>query len=554
MPRAAARPSRARTVPWPDEAIARYLAKGYWEGRPLGAHMYAAADANPDAVCLTDGRVRLTYHDLMTRADGAARRLRALGLRADDRVVLQLPNCWEFVVLTVACFRLGVVPVMALPAHRFQEISAAAALTEARALIVPGTAKGFDFQEMAARVVAEVPTAEHVLVLGTDIAQGNIGLRPLCEPADDADAARAELDAIAPDATAIALLLLSGGTTGLPKLIARTHNDYAYFIKRSAQICDFGRDTVYLAVLPLAHGYPMAGPGLLGTLFTGGRVVIASSPASERAFKIIERERVTVTSLVPAVVQRWLESYTAVGGDLSSLRLMQVAGSRLADEIAHRVTPVFGCTLQQGYGMSEGLYCLTRPDDPVDVICQTQGRPICPDDELMVVNDAGEPVAPGKPGVLLTRGPYTVRSYYHTPELSARAFVGDGWYRTGDIVLMRADGNLCVQGRDKDVINRGGEKISAEEIENFTYQVGGVSMAAAVGMPDAELGERVCLFVVPHPGQQVSLAETRTVMEQAGVAHFKLPDRLILVSTLPVTSVGKVDKKALRAEIGRMLE
>jgi 2,3-dihydroxybenzoate-AMP ligase len=325
-------------------------------------------------------------------------------------------------------------------------------------------------------------------------------------------------------------------------------------IKQAARICGFGRDTVYLAVLPLAHGYPMAGPGLLGTLLCGGRAVIASSPAPERAFAAIEREKVTVTSLVPAAVQRWLEHLGAARGrDLSSLRLVQVAGSRLADEVARRVTPALGCVLQQAYGMSEGLYCLTRPGDPADVVCQTQGRPICPDDELMVVDDQGEPVAPGEPGVLLTRGPYTVRSYYRAGDLSALAFTGDGWYRTGDIVRRRPDGNLIIQGRDKDIINRGGEKISAEDVENFAYQVSGVSIAAAVGMPDPELGERVCLFAVPCPGQDVSLADIRAVMERAGVAHFKLPERLILVTALPVTNVGKVDKKALRADIGRLL-
>src|SRR5262249_36373749 len=161
--------------------------------------------------------------------------------------------------------------------------------------------------------------------------------------------------------------------------------------------------------------------------------------------------------------------------------------SRLADQVARRITPELGCTLQQVFGMSEGLLCLTRPDDPDEAIWHSQGRPICPDDELLLVDEEGEPVPVGQPGVLLTRGPYTPRGYYRAEEQNARAFVGDGWYRTGDIVRQRPDGNLVVEGRDKDVINRGGEKISAEEVENYAYQVGGVSLAAAVAMPDPEL-------------------------------------------------------------------
>jgi 2-hydroxy-7-methoxy-5-methyl-1-naphthoate---CoA ligase len=554
MPEYATEPSRAGTVAWPDEAVARYVARGYWSGQPLGAHLVAATDADPAAVGLVDGDLRLSYRELLARVDGAAVRLRELGLRPDDRIVVQLPNCWQFVVLTLACFRLGAVPVMALPAHRQVEVSGVAALAQARAIAVLDDIKGFDHQSLALDVAAQVPSVAHVLVAGAEVRPGNVDLTALCRAADHPGQARRELDAAAPAGDAVALFLLSGGTTGLPKLIARTHNDYGYMIRRAAEICRLGRDTRYLAVLPLAHGYPMAGPGILGTLFAGGRVVILPSPAPERAFETIERERVNLTSLVPAAVQRWLERRTAdPDRDLSSLRVVQVAGSRLADHIASQVTPTLGCALQQVYGMAEGLLCMTRPDDPDEVVWHSQGRPICPDDELLIVDDDGTPVAQGELGVLLTRGPYTPRGYYRASELNARAYIGDGWYSTGDIVRRRADGNLVIEGRDKDVINRGGEKIWAEEVENVAYQVTGVSLAAAVAMPDADLGERVCLYVVPSPGAAIALSDVLDVMHREGMAPFKAPERLVVVDGLPVTAVGKVDKKALRADIGRRL-
>ncbi|WP_422755984.1 (2,3-dihydroxybenzoyl)adenylate synthase [Micromonospora sp. WMMD708] len=549
----ATRPTLDGTVPWPPELVARYTERGYWTHRPLGAYLYAAADADPAKTCLVDGPVRLTFAELTARADGAAERLRELGIRPDDRVVVQLPNCWEFVVLTVACFRLGAVPVMALPAHRRQEIAAIVALTGARALVVPDVLRDFDHQALAHEVAADAPTLRHVLVAGTDVRADSVDLRRLCRPADVPAAARSVLDAAAPAGSAVALFLLSGGTTGVPKLIARTHDDYGYMMRRAAELSGVDASTVYLAVLPLAHGYPMAGPGILGTLLAGGRVVILPSPAPERAFEAVQRERATFTSLVPAAVQRWLEYREKdPDRDLSSLRRVQVAGSRLADQVARRVTPVLGCELQQVYGMAEGLLCLTRPDDPQDVVCHSQGRPICPDDELRLVDEDGRPVPPGEPGVLLTRGPYTPRGYYRSPELTARAFT-DGWYNTGDIVRLRPDGNLVIEGRDKDLINRGGEKISAEEVENFAYQLDAVSLAAAVAMPDAELGERVCLYVVPQPGRTVTLQEVQAVMQRAGVAAFKLPELLVTVDELPFTAVGKVNKKQLRADIGRRL-
>ncbi|WP_240759267.1 (2,3-dihydroxybenzoyl)adenylate synthase [Phytoactinopolyspora endophytica] len=544
------RPTREGTVPWPEDVAERYVARGYWEGRSLGEQLVAVVDSKPDAVALVDGELRFTYRELIQRVDGAALRLRDLGLRPDDRIVVQLPNRWEFVVLTLACLRLGVIPVMALPAHREHEMSYLAEHSEARAITVPGVVKDFDHQAMAWKVAADVGSVDHVLVAGDEIRPDSVSLSALCDPADDVAMARKTMDERPPDSGSVAVFLLSGGTTGLPKLIARTHDDYTYNAKRSAQVCGFGLDTVYLGVLPLGHNFPLACPGILGALLVGGRVVVAPSPAPDKVFAQIERERVTATAVVPAVAQRWLEHREADHGhDLSSLRVLQVGGARLADEVARRVRPVLGCTLQQVFGMAEGLLNYTRLDDPEEVICTTQGRPMCAGDEIMVVDSAGEPVSDGEPGILLTRGPYTPRGYYRAGEQNATAFTEDGWYRSGDVVRIRPDGNLVVEGRDKDMINRAGENISAEEVENFAYQVDAVGRAAAVAMPDPDLGERVCLYVVPEPGRTVVLDDVRSAMERAGVARFKFPERLVAVDELPTTKVGKIDKKALRADV-----
>jgi 2,3-dihydroxybenzoate-AMP ligase len=547
------RPTSNGAVPWPAEYAERYTAKGYWEGDALGDRLLAVADANPEAVAVVDGTRRLTYRQLAERADAAALRLAALGLGPDDRLVVQLPNSVEFVILTYACLRLGVVPVMALPGHRSHEIGYLVEHSEAVAIAVPDFLKDHDHQAMAAEIAERSETLRHLLVLGDKIGDGAVDLRELCAaPGTPED--RAAVDAYRPDSRSIAVFLLSGGTTGLPKLIARTHDDYLYNARRSAEVCAFGPDTVYFAALPLAHNFPLACPGLLGTLLVGGRVILGS-PSPEKAFVLIEREGVTATAVVPAIAQRWLEyREDHPEADLSSLRVLQVGGSRLADHVARRVRPELGCTLQQVFGMAEGLLNYTRLDDPEDVICTTQGRPMCADDELLVVDELGEPVPDGTPGVLLTRGPYTPRGYYRAEEQNARAFTEDGWYRTGDIVRLLPDGNLVVEGRDKDMIIRGGENISAEEIENFAYQTPGVARAAAVAMPDAELGERICLYVVPEPGRTVTLADVHQVMEHAGTARFKLPDRLVTVPELTATKVGKIDKKALRADIARRLD
>ena len=541
-------PSRAGTVGWPDEVVARYVAEGHWEGRTLTEPIYVAADAAPDAIAVVDGAQRLSYRALVERADGAALRLRALGLRPDDRIVLQLPNCWEFVVLTLACLRLGVIPVMGLTAHRRHELSFLSEHSEARAIVAPDVVRDFDHQALALEVAAGSATIEHVLVLGEQVLPGNVDLRALCRPAEDPAGARAELDEAAPDSRSVALMLLSGGTTGLPKLIARAHDDYGCYVRNTMQICQFDAETVSLVLLPLGHSMPLGTN--LAVLRAGGRLVIAASPAPPGVFDVIADEGVTVSAAVPAVLQRWLEHRESDSShDLSSMRMLLVGGSRPADHLARSIAPVLARVLQQGYGMAEGLVCLTRPDDPVEVALNSQGRPITTADELLVVDEAGDPVPPGETGVLLTRGPCTPRGYYRAPEQNALAFVGDGWLRTGDIVRVRPDGNVVIEGRDKDMINRGGEKVSAEEVESFAYRLPGVRLAAAVAMPGGELGERVCLYVVPRAGVVVELADVQDVMRAEGVARFKLPERLVLVDSLPHTTIGKVDKKALREDI-----
>jgi 2,3-dihydroxybenzoate-AMP ligase len=531
------------TVPWPDDLARQYAKAGWWRGQDLGAEIAAVAAARPDATALVDGGTRISYASLLARADALAARLARLGLRPGMRIVVQLPNCWPFVVLTLACLRSGIVPVMALPAHRRHELAYLCEHSEARALAVPDVLRGFDHQQLAEDLLAASQTLEHVLVVGPDVRHQD--LTALCTESQGAEGVAAVPDP--PDPAGVAVFLLSGGTTGLPKLIARTHNDYSYNARASAELCRLGEGTVYLVSLPASHNFPLACPGILGTLLSGGRVVMIPSPDPASAFAAIEREGVTITAVVPAVAQRWLAHAAEVGsGALRTLEVLQVGGARLADEHATRVKPVLGATLQQVFGMAEGLLNYTRLDDPDEVICGTQGRPLSPGDEVRIVDADGRSRPDGQPGALLTRGPYTPRGYYRAPEQNARAFTPDGWYASGDVVRRRPDGNLVVEGRDKDMINRGGEKISAEEVENLLYRMPGIAQVAAVAAPDAELGERICVFVVPEPGGDITLGAIRDGMATAGVARFKWPERLEIVAELPVTKMGKLDKKALR--------
>ena len=534
-------------VPWPQEAAERYRDAGYWRGRALGDYVHEWADRYGDAEAVVDGEVRLTYRQLAALADGAASRLLGAGLVPGDTLLVQLPNSWEFVALTLACLRAGIAPVMALPAHRGHELRYLAAHAQVAAIAVPDRIGDFDHQALARDVAAATPSVRMLLVAGDDVDVDTVDLRGLLRPAKAPAAARARLDALTPDSGDVAVFLLSGGTTGLPKLITRTHDDYEYNARRSAEVCGFSSDTVYLASLPASHNFPLACPGILGAFMNGGRVVFARTPDPDKILPLMAAEQVTATAVVPAVAQRWIDAVASGRHPAPpSLRLLQVGGARLAPEVARRVEPVLGCTLQQVFGMAEGLLNHTGLDDPDSVKVLTQGRPMCPDDEIRIVDATDAPVPEGEMGALLTRGPYTPRGYYRAEEHNTRSFTADGWYRTGDIVRLDPSGNLVVEGRDKDLINRGGEKISAEEIEDLIYRLPGVARVAAVARLDPELGERVCAVIVPQAGRELTLEAIREALQSMEVARYKLPEHLVLVDDLPLTKIGKVDKKALR--------
>jgi len=427
-----------------------------------------------------------------------------------------------------------------LPNHRRNEITYLCEAAGAVAYIIPDVHQGFDYRSLATDVVLSVPTLRHVFVHGDP---GRF------TALSDVEADPVPLEGPAPED--VAFFLLSGGTTGLPKLIPRTHDDYAYQLRATAAGLRHTRDSTYLAALPVAHNAALGCPGLLGTLLVGGKVVLPASPAPDDCFGLIGPEAVTLTTLMPPLVLLWLETAGLYDVDFSRL-LIQVGSARFAPEVARRIYTELGASLTHWFGMAEGLLTYTRPDDPRDVIIHTQGRPLCPDDEIRVVDERDRDVTPGDIGELLTRGPYTLRGYYRVPEHNAKAFTADGFLRTGDLVRLTPDGNMVVEGRLKDVINRGGEKVSAGEVEDLLITHPAVREVAVVAMPDELLGEKTCAWVIPR-GPAPALEELRTFLRSRGLADYKLPDRLELTEGFPHTKVGKVNKADLRELVAARL-
>ncbi len=523
-------------TPWPTALAEHYRQAGYWRGLPFPHWLAALAERFGEATALVCGERRWSYRQLQHHADTLATGLWRLGLRPGQRVVIQLPNIAEFFALFFALLRLGVQPVVALPAHRRAEIGAFCRHAEAVAYLIPDRHAGFDYRQLAREVMAEAPSVAQVVVVGEAEEFTPFSSLP----------GTAAVEWPTSEAETVAFYQLSGGSTGLPKLIPRTHDDYLYSVRASAEICRLSPHTVYLCVLPVSHNFPLSSPGSLGVWERGGTVVLCNTPAPADAFALIERERVTFTALVPSLVSTWIEARSHSQHDLSSLALIQVGGAAFPVALAAQVAPTFGCRLQQVFGMAEGLVNYTRLDDPEEVILTTQGRPISADDEIAIVDDDDQPVAPGSEGHLLTRGPYTLRGYFRAASHNARAFTQHGFYRTGDRVRLTATGNLQVVGRAKDQINRGGEKVAAEEVEGHLLYHPAVADVAIVAMPDPYLGERSCAFVVPGSAPLPRRHEVARYLRERGLAEYKIPDRIEAIASLPLTAVGKVDKAALR--------
>jgi 2,3-dihydroxybenzoate-AMP ligase len=523
-------------VPFPPEFARRYRDKGYWRDKSLAQEFAEVFRTHAARTALIEGDRRYTYGDIDRLTDNLALNLLELGLEPLERVVPTLPNIAEFVLLYFALQKIGAIPIAALVSHRFAEVRQFVQLSSAAACVYPERNGDFEFEPMIRRVQAESPSLKLCIPLAA--------LRELIER--PAKLPRSRLDEIRIDPTDPCIFQLSGGTTGIPKLIPRTHNDYAYNSRTAAPVCGVSADSVLLLALPIAHNLPLACPGIQGYFFQGGKVVLSPSTRPEHIFPLIEKHRCTHIKVVPALLIRLINDPGISMFDLSSLKLIQSGGQRMQPEVrlkAHQLIP--SCFVQENFGMSEGTLFFVRLDDPQEVKLETCGRPISPDDEVRLIDDEGRDVAPSEVGELAVRGPYTLRGYFGVPEYNAKQFTPDGFYCSGDLMRRHPSGNYMVEGRKKDLINRGGEKISAEEIENLIMAHPAVQNVACVPVPDPNLGEKMCACIVLKPGNSLSLNSLIDFLKTKEIARFKLPERMEVFADFPMSTFGKVSKKTL---------
>ncbi|MGK3207975.1 (2,3-dihydroxybenzoyl)adenylate synthase [Amycolatopsis sp. MEPSY49] len=531
-----------KVVAYPEDAVRAYRDRGLWGTRTIATRLHEIALAHPDrdAVVALDGRV--TFRELDERTDLLAAGLAGLGLEPGDPVLFQAGNRLGTVLAWYGVLKAGLVPVCTLAAHRGHEIGEVSRRVGAVAHLVE--TGGFDLVGFAVEQAAGHPTLRHVLVLGDD--PRGVSLEALGRDAD-AGAARKTVEeiqaGIGPDD--VAVFQLSGGTTGVPKVIPRLHAEYWYNALAYARSWGWTPESRVAHLIPIVHNAGIV-CALHGPHSVGACLVLGTADL-DASLPLLAREAATHVLLGHGHFQA--VGHAGFAAAAAALTQVVLSGSKvppaLFDDLERR-----GLWSGQLFGMGEGLFLTTRPGAPRLARATTVGTPLSELDEVRVLEPGTEDEVPdGEVGELCCRGPYTLRGYFDAEEHNARAFTTDGFYRTGDLAAIRVlDGEryVSIEGRIKDVINRGGEKINAEEVELLLLRHPRVTAAAVVAMPDRRLGERSCAFVVGGP---VDLPEVRRHFAELGVAKFKWPERVEVVDDIPRTLVGKLDKKRLQAEI-----
>jgi 2,3-dihydroxybenzoate-AMP ligase/mycobactin salicyl-AMP ligase len=506
----------------------------------------------PKKEAVIDDRARLTYSKLVERVDRIGLGLINLGLEKGDCVLLQLPNWSEYVCSYFALQRIGCIPVLLISGYRQLEVSHLGRLTEAKAWIVPESYRKIDYGSFIGAVKEENPQLQHVISVRA--AKKGAGFTSNLESLMGQELSAGDRECLAmrrPEPTDVAHIVPSGGTTGLPKGIPRTHNEYICNVEYIHKAGEMNTGDVCLLVVPVGHNLALL--NVVGSIFWGYKLVLLDSTKPQDICSIIQSEKVTYLPTVPSLVRRIIEIEQLPDYDLTSLKKISAGGEPSPPDLIREVYRKLGCTYINEFGMAEGLLCRTSLTDNIEAICDTVGKPCCPYEQIKILDEKGKELPPNKDGELVTKGPGIFAGYLKNPEENKKSFTADGFFKTGDQARMDGSGNLKITGRIKDLIIRGGENISPAQVEELLCSFPEVADAAVVGMPDKELGEKVCAYVKSAPGTKLDPEEIKTFMESRGASKLLIPERFEFVEDLPLTQAGKHDKKALREDIKRRI-
>ncbi len=518
---------------WKSKLIDRYYQKGYYKKLTLWDHFENWCMMYNNSIAISEDDKEISYEHLMEWSVNLSFWLEEIGVKKGDRVIVQLPNSINFIVVIFSLFRIGAIPVLCNINNKEFELNHICSVSKPILYIASYSLLGNSINKIAQNVKNSNGTIRELI------------FEDKIEEFKNKIAFQKHNSISSPESSDIALLLLSGGTTGLSKLIPRTHADHYHNFSIAADFIKLNRESVYLACLPIVHNFALACPGVLGTLAKGGKVIMPNTMDLNIILELIQKHKVNITSLVPPLLSLLLDSLDYEIFDISSLKILQVGGSKLEEDLAKKVKSKMSCKLQQVYGTTEGFYCYTSLNDSEDIINTTQGKPICVDDEFLIVDLDGNAVANGVEGELIFRGPCTIFNYYGNLENREHSFSKNGYYyNSGDKAKLDKDGNIIIVGRIKEQVVKAGENISVAELESLIFSMDGVEDVAVVGVEDELLGEKICIFLLSEK-KFLTLKDIRKFFHENNISINKFPDQLEYISKWPLTNIGKIDKKKL---------
>jgi 2,3-dihydroxybenzoate-AMP ligase/mycobactin salicyl-AMP ligase len=531
----------------------KYNRMRWWLGMTWGDVFDKATDLYPDKVGLVDDAGRWTYAELRNKVDRLAIGLINLGIRPHDWVLLQFPNWHEYILAFFAMQKIGALTVLLIPRHNQSEVNHLCALTKPVAWILPGQYGKISYQPIIDDVLKENESIKQIIQVRTERNGRYPTLDEIIEKTKLTTEHVRMLKERRPDPDDVSHIMPTGGTTGLPKASVRTHNSYITNVEYHSRAWEITSNDTLLVPTPVGHSMAMHW-GIGAAFFNYAKLVLLDSTRPEDICEWVEKEQVTAIPSVPALITRVLSMEGLENYDLTSLKKISVGGAPSTPDLVRAVYDRLKCVFVNGFGSSEGTNMCTRPGDSMDIICNSVGRPACPYDSIKIIDDAGNEVLSGVEGELVSKGPGVFTGYFRSQEENSQIFTPDGHFKTGDKARKDQFGNITITGRIKDIINRGGEKISALDIENRMSEHPAIQGVAVVGMPDPVLGERICAYVTLMPGTKISGDDIIMFLKANGASVQQLPERIEFLDELPATKVGKVDKKALREDIKKRLE
>ena len=541
-------------TPYKKKDAAKYNKLRWWSGLTFGDLLDRAADIHPEKEAFVDGKTRLTYGEAREKTSKLAIGLMDLGIQPLDRVLVQLPNWNEFVFAYFALQKIGAITVLLIDRYRQFEITRLISLTGATSWVVASQYRNVDYLPIIRDVLKEYPEVKNVItVRGQGDQKPFKSLERMIEEAELTGDNLARLAERRPDPTQVAHMGPTGGTTGAPKIVPRTHNSLINGIEYCSKSWEQSIEDINLLAGPIGHDLTFS-KGFIGAVITLGKVVFLESTENEEICATIEREKITSIIWVPTLAQRLLQYEDLHKYDLSSLKKMHSAGGASHPDLVKEVTETLRMKFFNGYGGTEGMTTITRARDPLDVICTTVGRPTCPFDTYKVIDSKGRTLPPGAEGELVLKGPGVFTGYYNNPEENKKVFTREGFFRTGDLARIDGKGYITLTGRIKEMINRGGESISATEIERLITRHPAVAAVAVIPMPDPLMGERVCAYIQPKAGARLTFEEVISFLKGQKASVLQLPERIEFVDAMPYTGAQKTDKRFLQEDISKKLK